>query len=147
MKVFYGLCLVSMIFISCNKSESNNKVEYITIQVKDLAKKLDKCYERVIILPGSGCSGCITSAEDFFKNNSSNPDYLFVLTNINSLKILKNKTGVDVYNNKNIVIDKDNKFSNYESAIYPVVVFHDCANNKVEQVEFQSPENDAFSKI
>lgn len=146
MKVLLKLFFTILLFGSC-KTEDYNSEKYISNEVSKLLSLKNNCYKNIIILPSTGCSGCITVAEDFFSNNYSNKEYLFVLTNIRSLKLLKNKTGIEVKNKENIYIDKKNIFSNYENPIYPVVILNNCKKNKIENIYFQKPGNNAFGKI
>ena len=79
-------------------------------------------YEIIVIIPGTGCTGCITEAESFFINNYANEKIKFIFTNILSYKILRLKVGENRLNRKNVLIDKANHFylDNFEERIYPV---------------------------
>ena len=76
--------------------------------------------EIIILVPGSGCSGCITKAEHFMK---------FILTNIQSYKILRLKLGEEAFHSPLLYLDKNNVWYNTknENNIYPQVLF---INNK-----------------
>lgn len=68
-------------------------------------------YDSVILVPGSGCPGCITMAENYFCQNVQDTSKLFIFTNIISLKGLKGKLrGVDFTHMSNIIFDVDNHF-------------------------------------
>jgi len=139
---FQTLFFVLLLF-SCSTEESK-KEQYLKDLVTELASSLEKCHDNIIILPGSGCSGCITVAEDFLKNNHSDTRNYFVLTNITSLKILSHKIGVDVKTLPNVYIDRENTFSNNTDLIYPVVIKLDCGSGKITSVEYQTTDNNAF---
>jgi len=53
--------------------------------------KLD--YKYVVLIPKSGCSGCITNAETFFLENSYLEDILFIFTKVQSKKDLRIRVG------------------------------------------------------
>ncbi|AUP78496.1 hypothetical protein [Flavivirga eckloniae] len=141
------IILYIILFISCKSDKKKENNDQLIIQTNELLSNMDTCYEKIIILPGTGCAGCITVAENFFKENYKNPKYLFLLTNVQSIKMLKNKTKIDVENHSNIFIDYDNKYSNYKNSIYPTVIFNNCTLNKVESIFFQKPGLDAFSNL
>ena len=88
--LFLGLFL----FASCeDKIEKKEKI-FLSNAIEQLS--VNQQYEWVILLPGMGCHGCIQEAEFFMKKHISNEKILFVLTNIESLKILQQKTGVEI---------------------------------------------------
>jgi len=130
----------SLLLFACS-SEESRKEKYLKEQ---LSASMDRCYEYIIILPGSGCSGCITVAEDFLKNNHSRENYYFILTNVTSLKILNHKVGVDLKALPNVYIDTENRFSRPIDLIYPAVIQWDCADGKIKSIAYQTIENNAF---
>lgn len=112
----------------------------------------DKQFDAYFVIPGAGCNGCITNAENLMRQNVHRKNIRFVLTNIESLKELKLKMGEHRLDNQNVYIDTDNQiFSlfNPEEFLYPVVIYLNGNRiNKVDQFEPQSPENyDTFIKF
>lgn len=95
----------------------------------------------VLIVPGAGCSGCISGIEDFVNNNyNSYSDVTYIFTNIKSRKLLKLKMPrVDFISSSKIIIDKDNIFydMNNENKIYPCVLLLEGYN--VDSVFYISP--------
>lgn len=90
------------------------------------AEKLDEILgfypkvEQIIIIPGSGCEGCISNAENFVISRNPEEDdgkFLYIFTNITSPKILKLRLG-ETYSDKDIYLDLKNQL-HYKS-IYPV---------------------------
>ena len=79
--------------------------------------------EIIILVPGSGCSGFI--AKYFNKLNKVK----FILTNIQSYKILRLKLGEEAFHSPLLYLDKNNVWYNTknENNIYPQVLF---INNK-----------------
>jgi hypothetical protein len=60
------LILLPLIILSCNKDKYENKLLQTTIKTfgKDVYN-----YKYIIIIPNSGCTGCIQTAELFLKEN------------------------------------------------------------------------------
>jgi len=118
--LFFLFCLI---LISCKPSvktpESGiekEKFESVfaknNIQVKD--------YKNIIIIPGSGCSGCISEAETYFKAHSKEKENLFVFTAIGDVKILKMKFKDSTIFGNNVFIDEKNELvDNGFDSIYP----------------------------
>lgn len=68
-------------------------------------------YEKVIIIPGTGCPGCISKAEDYFRHNYQDKSSLFLFTNILSRKGLDFKMkGIALEDLPNVIIDDTNHF-------------------------------------
>ena len=105
-KLHMILLLLIAFSISCNKSKKDVELEYLNQVVEDL--KISPNIKWVVILPGTGCPGCISEGELFLKENGKNPKFLFVLTKIQSVKLLKSKTGIDIKNSQNIYIAGQN---------------------------------------
>ena len=81
-------------------------------------------YEKVIIIPGSGCTGCISAAESYFIKNCANEKILFVLTNFISEKSMYVRLGgKDNIRRHNVVVDKNNNYyiHEFEEKIYPFI--------------------------
>ena len=95
---------------------------------------------------GMGCHGCIQEAEFFMKKHISNEKILFVLTNIESLKILQQKTGVEIKSHPNVYIDWNNQFKlPTDHSIYPCVI--QVNKGKLQQYAFQSPKTPALYNL
>lgn len=146
-KLTHTVFLIFLILItqSCEKSAKGIEADYIESKVKTYGPKSDKRW--MIILPGLGCKGCIQEGEIFLKQHISNDSILFVLTKVESIKLLRQKIGVDVKNHSNVLIDKSNSFElPSKNSIYPLII--ELKDRKVNSYQFQSPENsDAFSRL
>ena len=114
------ILIVIILFAAC--SENDYKTELTKVLKNNIEDLLN--YDLIVVMPGSGCTGCITVAEDMFQNNVSNERYLFVFTHNISQKNLKIKLGSDNFTKPNVIIDKDNRFylKNYEERIYPLAI-------------------------
>lgn len=100
------------------KQNLNTLLQEIT--KKDIQKDL-KAY---ILIPNAGCSGCISSAEQFmFDNVDKLQNIQFILTGITSKKLYKNRFGVLLQNSK-ILSDYKNIAGSLDlHTIYPKI-FH-----------------------
>ncbi|MCB0451185.1 MAG: hypothetical protein KDC97_13805 [Confluentibacter sp.] len=139
------LTILLLIIVGCKPSESEIEMNHISNVIEKI--EVDPSYKWMVVLPGLGCRGCIQEAEAFMKEHIENKDILFVLTKIESLKILQKKINVNVKEHDNIYIDGDLLFDMpTDNAIYPCII----KLNKGECASywFQSPKNgDAFGKL
>lgn len=97
-----------------------------------------------MILPNTGCGGCISSAEKVFADCiKNNYPVRFILTNINSLKVLRQNLGDQVVMDKRVYKDTANilyrKIPELVN-IYPVVFYLD-KNGRPERFQYVNPEN------
>lgn len=85
----------------------------------------------IMLIPNSGCTGCISDAEYFFKEYSDNNDILYIFTHVMSQKDLRIRVGKENIQRKNVIVDKENRFffDQFQEAIYPIVAV--IKNNKV----------------
>lgn len=114
------IAIVSFLLVSCSN-------EYETA----IAKKVEKYfgdnltqYDEVVIIPGAGCTGCISNAENYFKNYVNNDRYMFVFTYFISKKSLFMRLGQDNLVRDNVLIDSSDYFyvpHNHDN-IYPYIV-------------------------
>jgi hypothetical protein len=139
--IFIYLTGIVMLFAinSCREKTSREiESDYLSSYIKDL--HLNNNTDWVVVLPGLGCHGCIQEGEQFMKDNITNRSILFVLTKIQSLKILENKIGVNLRQQPNIFTDRENKFDVHtDNSIYPCII--QLQNGEIKEHEFQSPQN------
>lgn len=83
-------------------------------------KKNQSDFENILIIPGVGCSGCISQAEYFFHDNMHDDNHLFIFTGIEDIKMFKFQIADSLWDNENVIVDKNNKImdSGYDS-VYP----------------------------
>jgi hypothetical protein len=106
MKLLYRLIL-PVILLSCNQqnhSPKNDLAGFINTAFPGNGKKT------VIVIPGTGCGGCITGVEKEVVNLCNKGDVKIIFTGIRSLKILKTRVGDSILHHKNVFIDRDDKF-------------------------------------
>ena len=138
--LFLGLFL----FASCeDKIEKKDKI-FLSNAIEQLS--VNPQYEWAPPLPGLGCHGCNPEAEFFMNKHISNEKILFVLTNIESLKILQQKTGVEIKSHPNVYIDWNNQFKlPTDHSIYPCVI--QVNKGKLQLYAFQSPKTTDLYKL
>ncbi len=110
------------LFLCCCKEETyHNKIA--SIVEMEFAHSL-KDYDMIFIIPGSGCTGCITSAEEFFFENVGNKRNKFVFTNNFSRKNLFLRLKKENLEQKNVLIDDNDIFylEDYKEKIYPIAI-------------------------
>lgn len=122
--------IIIVLLFSC----SNPKDEYIKkvyYELNILNRQILDDYSYVIIIPGSGCSGCITEAENFYRNHKDNKNIFFIFTDISSIKSIKLKIGKDVIKKSNVYFDMDDTFlsKDYSENIYPLIFNIQDKNN------------------
>lgn len=142
--IFFTLPLF-FIFIACEKNEKAIEQEHYDAALKKV--ELADTVKWIVILPELGCKGCIQEAEIFMKEQVENPAIFFVLTRVESLKVLQKKIGITVKNHHNVFVDKEYAFDiPTNNSIYPCII--KVENGKIVAHEFQSPTNSAaFQKL
>jgi hypothetical protein len=79
-------------------------------------------YERCILIPRSGCAGCISSAMGFVAANIDSLDEtLIIFTGVDDFKLLKLRLGANVLNKKNVLLDSSGIIP--DKNIYPELIF------------------------
>jgi hypothetical protein len=141
--MLFMLCL--FLLLSCKKTDKERETQSISDGMEQL--KLNERTNWLVILPGMGCTGCIQEGEAFVKENITNPRIFFVVTKLQSLKILQQKIGRKIEGLPNVFIDTKNSFTVPTSnGIYPCIVH--LKNGKIMDHEFQSPRNgQAFEQL
>lgn len=147
-KNIYTLIVLFFItsFISCNKKEKKEvEAEFLNSYIESL--NLSPTYHWIVILPGLGCHGCIQEGEEFMKQYVQNKSIFFILTSVESIKLLQNKTGMKVNAHSNVYVDKENKIDiPSDNKIYPCII--QVEKGEYRTHEFQSPSSSqAFSKL
>ena len=116
--IFYILGL--LLFFGCQPTSFEQAVK------KGFDNYLDTAavrYQYIMLIPNSGCTGCISDAEYFFKEYNDHEEILFIFTRVISKKDLRIRLGKDNLQRKNVLIDNDNKFyfEKFQESIYPIV--------------------------
>ncbi len=126
------LLIFFLIFISCNKETYYNSLQK---KIEKHSKSDLEKYRMIVIIPSSGCTGCITQAENFFVDHYKQQDIKFIFTNLFSYKVLKIKVGVEKIRQKNVFVDSLNLFylDKFKERIYPFKI--EIKENKIIKIE------------
>jgi hypothetical protein len=110
--------LIALLLGSCKPKDN---LESLAV-FKQLTALKDK--DNIYIIPGSGCTGCISDIETLAINTVNNPNKYFLFTKIKSVKLFRNRFGSDFINHKNVILDTANlfKYPNNYSDIYPLLL-------------------------
>lgn len=119
MKVKYILMVSALILFTLNscKVDRQGELPYFSqlVNVKNGAK--------VFVIPGSGCSGCISDIESLAIRNQNSDSLFFIFTRLNSMKLFANRFGKSFCESGNVLIDSHNiiKAGSMELEIYPAL--------------------------
>jgi hypothetical protein len=115
-----------LIITACNNSnnkELNNNSVILKknfINFLETEKYSHKEFEKIIVIPGSGCTGCISDAEKKFSENYKKSEILYIFTAIGDLKLFKLNFPKDAFNYRNTIIDSNNIMIDYGfNSTYP----------------------------
>lgn len=89
----------------------------------------------VLIIPGSGCEGCLDNATYFAATQLDSLSFSVVFTRVQSLKILKFKIGDNMYRHPNVKVDTFNRVP-LKDTNYPIILYP-----KENKMVLVSPEN------
>lgn len=117
----YCIFAINLLLYSCQKNEYH--IALTRLVEMHLADSIDQ-YDLIVLIPGSGCTGCITQAEDYFLRNVQNERIKFILTKNHSNKGLSIRLGKSNLRRNNVWIDQGDVFylEEYEERIYPMVI-------------------------
>lgn len=145
LKILMVLCFLFGGSCFNNKKNVSQDIEKENLLFAIESIKIDE-FQWIVILPGLGCHGCIQEAEIFMKEYIENEQILFVLTKVESIKILQQKIGFSIKDRDNVYIDRNNVFEiKSENGIYPCVIR--LEDGKIKNYSFQSPGNPAFDTL
>jgi len=134
----FFVIVVSLLLLSCKTNIENYAIP------KNIKRDFNKGgnYKAAVIIPQAGCSGCVSTAEEFTRQNINNSQILFIFTKIVSEKELRAKLKIDTEPPSNCYFDVDNKYSfpvGCEGSEYPLLVYF--SKGKEMEVESASPLN------
>lgn len=116
------ILLMGMALIGCTKKEITY-ADVMESRIDSLLEVYSLPIKKVMILPTSGCSGCVRGAERYLMDHVNEDSLLFILTDVHSLKMLKIRFGSDIISYENVYIDTLNYFYPYhfKEVIYPFI--------------------------
>lgn len=110
-------------------------VSDFTSFMKNHGQSYDKT-KKVLVIPGVGCTGCISEAQYFFYENKHSEDHIFIFTAINDFKMFKLEVPEILHNAENVIVDKENELMDLGyNSIYPGYLR--INNNRLEFEIFQ----------
>lgn len=142
--------ILGIVFNSCSNSNENQLNKDFQKVIRRLnPEEVTKGYQAYLVIPNTGCTGCISSAESILlENYKKSKKVKFILTRIESFKNLYLKLKIDINNEPNIILDKDNLFSQEPFAsIYPQVFFVDSLTGNIISKEEISPTGNGMLEI
>lgn len=149
MKKFKFLLLLTIIFTSSCRQES------VYTATEDSLKKIDPEYDKnseltYLVIPNSGCSGCITTTEAFVRDNYKGnklKNIRYIFTRISNFKQFKFQFGNEILTSKNILIDRNNIFiyPDTEHYIYPAIIYRN--QDHISSIDYQSPESPGLGNL
>lgn len=124
-KIFLFLFLIAFTSCGYNRAPQNlddsTKLSAATF-ISFLERKgvtFDKA-KNILVIPGVGCTGCISEAQYFFYENKDSKDHIFIFTGINDLKMFKLEVPDSLHAATNVIVDKDNELMDLGyNSIYP----------------------------
>jgi len=147
MKLIINKLIFLFVFIGCFFScvlQKPNEKEVAAKEILDYFKLPLSEKKLYLIIPNSGCGGCIHNAEVFLNDNLQNPLLHAIFTSFDTMKGLKIHLGKTFYH-PNITIDKELKIPPMNLIdVYPIAVF--VEDGKVKNVESFSAQSNLFKK-
>ncbi len=105
------IVLYIFLFLLSHCTNKSNEIEKFENVIKIISGKDYDNFNIFIIIPEVGCDYCINKAQEYLMqyHNSINTTkrIKFIITKINSLKILKNKLGNEILLNPNVALDME----------------------------------------
>jgi len=129
------IIILFTLLTGCNNNDL--KSFYMDSLFPDVVKTNE--YKNYIIIPNTGCQGCISNAEEFLMSNLNSAKYFFILTNYESKKYLRIKLGDSIFKAKNVFLDSTNKYypQSFNERIYPISIY--INNNTIENISLNLP--------
>jgi len=137
----YQIIIVILLFYTFGCSIKNKTKLVFQEKISQIRTKEDlKKIETILVIPGAGCPGCVSSAEQFVKDVIDQSDNLLVIfTAFHSRKILKMKLGIELEIPK-FHLDEENIFNmDATYSFYPTIYY--LKNGNVTDFEYSDPNN------
>jgi hypothetical protein len=115
-RYFIIYLLVLSQILSCKNDEGSKDFLFALPTVRAAPENT-----KFIVIPGSGCTGCISEQEEFAKKHLDSDSVYFIFTRIRSMKVFKQKFPMFL-TAKNIYLDTSNQYTFPEGSeeIYPL---------------------------
>jgi hypothetical protein len=134
---------LALFFLVCFATACQEHVEQGINLTRFLPAEELARYDRCMVIPRSGCAGCISSTMSFVAANiDSLNETLIIFTGIEDFKLLKLRVGVNVLNKKNVLVDSTGDIP--VNIIYPEMI--SLTEGKVVKTERFVPGATNFSR-
>lgn len=132
--LFYDIFAIHSI-----KNDSINIEDNLTQYLNDINLSNELPENSIqIIIPTSGCMGCINPAIKFLKEHVGDEAFQFTVTEIIDKKQLKNWLGKDIFSSKMLKLDYENIWRRHKlNSVYPLVIV--IKNKKVSSFYYVNP--------
>lgn len=113
-----------LFFASCKNNTPANYQEFLNKQLQEHYTDITNKYNKIVIIPRSGCHTCKDYADLFFKENKNKEGFCYIFTKITSIKQLKIELGEEALKQSNVKIDNENLFYTIEyiDSAYPLLL-------------------------
>jgi hypothetical protein len=142
-----SIIILSLLFVYCSERKSARQdLRDVMIEICSEQEISDRT---IVIVPQTGCPGCITKAFLFLKDitDAGRKDVLFVINNISDKKLLRNRLSSYYMESPCVCLDMSNQLieKGYHS-IYPQVYFYE-SDQIVEQWTMDPDNNDKWDLL
>lgn len=143
--VFALIALLSS--CSAKKNDITNSVKQY-LQEKNLV--FEETLKTCLIIPSSGCPGCIASGITFLNHNrnfftKNQVENMVVFTNVGAKKLLRRSLRDIDISDLYCIIDNHSQYSiDCPESKYPIILYLD--KGKVVKADYQSPDNNGIEK-
>lgn len=145
-KIFMPILIILLVGVSGCSSKHKTIEKFNNSIFKELPGIYNASQkEFIILIPNQGCGGCITVAENFYKQYQDREQFLFIFTNVISRKMLAFKVQI---NPGNTLIDTDDNFLKLlpqKERIYPCILY--VREGRIEALFYQSPKEAGFEIV
>jgi hypothetical protein len=104
------LVCILLCITGCQSGSERSGYQQVTSEISRISKKDLKKYKAVFLIPFYGCTGCISTAENYLIVNydeGNKKNILFIITGHDSLKSATLRLGEKAASNPDVYIDTD----------------------------------------
>lgn len=104
------LVCILLCVTGCHSGSEQSGYQQVTSEISRISKKDLTKYKAVFLIPFYGCTGCISTAENYLIVNydeGKKKNILFIITGHDSLKSAKLRLGEKAASNPDVYIDTD----------------------------------------
>lgn len=121
-----SICLLISVLLLCSYGckRKVTYVDYIQDTLTEAYPNWSADYDSIFIVPRMGCNSCTNRADKIIKSRLKNERNLFILTNIQTKKLVNIEFGKENVSRDNVVMDTSNKYwkQRFVECAYPVLL-------------------------